>query len=235
MSRQPIATEYVDSALAGLHQSGLMNVPDPSMPDQMRDQSRAAQNDWIPWQAIDSTVSDDDVAELGSHFGGPLPEPYVAFLQYKHFYDLTESCLRFEPHVVGRWKQRLIEKYDRLCDHLGCDAHLIPIGEEPFMDAWPVCLDFKHRLPNGDCPVVFWDHEWVGTDKEICPMFSSTAKMFECLLYESESAIAFLYVNDDRDTPETLAVKRSMLSEFLKIDAEGAGGLARAYWLGRAV
>ena len=235
MLRQSIAARYVGSALAGLRQGGMMSVPDPSMPEKMRDQARAPQNDWIPWQAIDSTVSADNIAELESHFGGPLPEPYVAFLQYKHFYDLTESCVRFEQHVVGRWKKCLIQRYDWLCDHLCCDAHLIPIGEEPFMDAGPVCLDFKHRLPDGDCPIVYWDHEWVGTDVEIRPMFSSTEKMFECLLYESESAISFLYVDEDVDTPESLGVKRSMLSEFLKIDAEGAGGPARAYWMGRVI
>ncbi len=233
MSEQAIVTMYVDCALAGLRRSDTMRVPDPRMPVEMRSVDRPQRDDWIPWNAIDSTVSKSDIEELELHFGGPLPKLYAALLEYKHFYELTESCLRFEQHLVGRWKDDLLSKYDWLREHVRCGSHLVPIGEESFMDAGPVCLDFGQRRSDGDCAIVFWDHEWVGTDKEINPMFSSSTKMFECLLFEAESLVDFLHLDSETDTQESVELKRKHLFDFLAIDPEGAGGNAREYWASR--
>ena len=87
----------------------------------------------------------------------------------------------------------------------------------------------KRRDAARDCPVVFWDHEWVGTEKEIQPMFSSSAKMFECLRVVATSDVDFVY-HDESDDPALLPKKRALLAEFLSIDPEGAGGPAREYW-----
>ena len=105
----------------------------------------------------------------------------------------------------------------------------IPFGSEPFMDAGPVCFDTTRRLQDGDCPIVFWDHEWVGSKKEICPLFSSMSKMLECLKFEVQAEINFIY-HDETDNPEHLQKKKQLLSQFLSLDPTGAGETARSYW-----
>ena len=97
------------------------------------------------------------------------------------------------------------------------------------MNAGPVCFDTRHRAADGDCPVVFWDHEWVATDKEVQPMFSSCRKMFECLSLVAATDFSFIYHFDDDDS-SLLPQKRELLAQFLSLDPEGAGGPAREYW-----
>ena len=153
------------------------------MPTEMRDTNGSAMDDWVPWRPIASTVTDGDISELQSRFRGPLPAPYVAFLKHRHFYELVGCGVRFEDHVVGRWKKRLIDLYDTYRLRFPNGSHLIPFGRETFMDAGPVCFDFQKRRSNGDCPVVFWDHEWVSTDREVRLLFSSSERMFRCLAF----------------------------------------------------
>jgi hypothetical protein len=72
-------------------------------------------------------------------------------------------------------------------------------------------------------------HEWVGTDQEVRPMFSSADKMFQCLQFAAGNDVNFLYHDEDEDT-SLLPQKQEMLSRFLAIDADGAGSAAREYW-----
>jgi len=108
-------------------------------------------------------------------------------------------------------------------------AGLLPFGSEALMDAGPVCFDTRHRDANGDCPVVYWDHEWVGTEKEVGIMFSSSAKMFVSLTMVARSDVGFV-IHIDGDDPLLLPRKRSLLMEFLAVDPAGAGGPGREYW-----
>jgi hypothetical protein len=97
------------------------------------------------------------------------------------------------------------------------------------MDAGPVCFDTKRGNTAGDYPVVFWDHEWVGTENEVRPIFSSCAKMFECLSIVATNDFSFIH-HDDSEDMALLPQKRLLLAEFLHVDPEGAGGPARDYW-----
>jgi hypothetical protein len=106
---------------------------------------------------------------------------------------------------------------------------LLPFGSEALMDAGPVCFDTRHRTASGDCPVVYWDYDWVGTDKEVGILFSSTAKMFACLCLIADNDLKFVY-HDDSDDSSLLPQKRALLAKFLSFDPEGAGGPARDYW-----
>jgi len=98
------------------------------------------------------------------------------------------------------------------------------------MDAGPVCFDFQARYPNGDCPVVFWDHEWVKTDREVRLLFSSSERMFRCLTFVAKCDVRFVYGDPYEDSEEELAEKGRLLAEFLELDPDGAGGPAREYW-----
>lgn len=224
-----IVKNYVDESLAQLKRLGHMRCPG-KLPEKMKDASIPPSNDWVGWKPIPSTVTDTDLNALENETKLGFPPPYRDFLKYLHFVDLTERGIRFEPHLCSDWREKLRRAYfqswprERILD-----IGLLPFGDESQMDAGPVCFDTRFRLPDGDCPVVFWDHEWSGTDKEIHLMFSTSSKMFECLTLVAQSDFNFIY-HDNDDEPTDLPKKQQTLARFLATDPQGAGGAAKDYW-----
>lgn len=230
----PIVKNFVDSALVQLYRNGLMRTPG-KLPAEMHDDSIPPSNDWIGWKAVPSTVTDVELNDLERETGHAFPPLYREFLQYRHFEKLTGAGVRFERNLPQSWNRTLRDAFfhswprERIVD-----IGLLPFGSETMMDAGPVCFDTNRRNADGDCPVVFWDHEWIDSDKEIRPMFSSSAKMFECLSLVANHDLNFFHHYGD-DDPSLLQVKRVLLNRFLSIDPEGAGGPARDYWTGWGV
>lgn len=200
----------------------------PGVPDVMRDDSVPQTSDWMTWKPIPSTVTDAELDDLERYAGLPFPPLYRDLLKYVHFFDLTERGVRFQRHLPGEWDTSLRKIYLHCRDRI-MDVGLLPFGDETPMDAGPVCFDTTRFNESGDCPSVFWDHEWVGTDKEVNPLFSSTQKMFECLTFVANNDVNFFSHFDD-DDPAQLPIKRELLAEFLKIDPNGAGGPGRDHW-----
>jgi hypothetical protein len=224
----PLVTNFVDAAIAQLRRLDLMRWPGP-VPEPMRDASIPPCDDWIGWRPTPSTVTAPDLDGLESETGLAFPPLYRDFLQYRHFVELIEAGVRFERHLCHDWRDTLRKKYFRSWPRERIlDVGLLPFGDESFMDAGPACFDTRHPIADGDCPVVFWDHEWVGTDKEIQPLFSSCRKMFQCLLLVATTNFSFIYHRDD-DDPSLLPQKQELLAQFLGLDPGGAGGPARDY------
>ena len=219
---------YVDAAAEQLLRQGLRMTP-LNVPLEMRDQNIPVESDWVGWKPIPSTVTDADVADLEGIAGATFPPAYRAFLQYRHFYDLSEVGVRFYPHAVDSWRSNLVSNYAMPPKKRIAEIGLIPFGREAMMDAGPVCFDTRVRSADGDCPVVFWDHEWVDTEREVRPLFSSCMKMFECLLFVVSSEITFV-CHDRCDAADTVKRKKDLMSQFLSTDPNGAGGPARVYW-----
>lgn len=228
MANRDIVPQYVDAAIAQLRRHDLMRLPLPRMPAAMRDHSVELRDDWIGWKPVPSTVTDADLDELESEIGLRYPPLYREFLMAQHFLMLTEAGVRFIPHPIDGWKDELREAY-RACRDRIVEQKLIPLGYETFMDAGPVCLDARSQQSDGECPIVFWDHAWVGTDKEVRPMFSSTESMFRCLLFLAQHDVNFFY-HDDRDDPALLPRKQELMSQFLALDPHGGGSMALDYW-----
>ena len=225
---EDITHRYVDAAAAQLRQQGIRSIPI-QVPSAMRDYSIAVDSDWVAWKPIPSTVTDADLNELEATAGRAFPPAYRSFLKYQHFYELTEVGVRFCRHAVDTWRHTLQEQYAVEPKERITGIGLIPFGSEAMMDAGPVCFDTRRASLDGDSPVVFRDHEWSGTDHEICPMFSSCMKMFECLLIAATSDINFVY-RGEADPPDQLRRKKELMAQFLETDPDGAGGAARAYW-----
>jgi hypothetical protein len=144
---------------------------------------------------------------------------------------LTEAGVRFARHLSDSWRDNLRKSYFQSWDKSRIlDIGLIPFGDEAFMDAGPACFDTRYRPKDGDCPVVYWDHQRVGTAKEIGLLFSSSAKMFECLTLVAENDLNFFSYDPKYDDSSTIEERQRLLEGFLKIDAVGAGGAARDYW-----
>jgi hypothetical protein len=199
------------------------------MPTAMRDDSTPPEDDWIGWKAIPSTVTDEALDRLKGVLGTPYPPIYRDFLKYKHFYDLA-GPLRFIEHPVDAWEVKLRKAYNSWAPERIVKVGLIPFGDEAKMDAGPACFDTRRRDAAGDCPIVFWDHEWVGTDKEIRPLFSSAIAMFRCLGFAARSDVNFTYHDAGEDDADELPEKQRLLRQFLDLDPDGAGGVALDYW-----
>jgi len=196
------------------------------LPEQMLDTSIAPSRDWVGWRPTPSTVTDADLDALEAETGLAFPPHYRDLLKYRHFVELTATGVSFEPHLCHNWRDTLRAAYFRSWPRERIlDVGLLPIGSETMMDAGPVCFDTRHRTSDGDCPVVFWDHEWNGTVKEVQPMFSCSYKMFECLSLDAATDLG-----SHRDDTSLLPQKQELLRRFLALDPDGAGGPAREYW-----
>src|SRR5437763_1633250 len=101
-----IVTRFVDAALAQLRRRDLLRRPG-YVPNEMQDRSIPPSDDWIGWKPIPSTVLRSDLDELETETGLIHPPLCCDFLQYVHFVDLTETGVRFEPHLIGTWKETL--------------------------------------------------------------------------------------------------------------------------------
>lgn len=228
MDEFPYIADFYDAA-ASADFADLRRSPDPNMPVEMHDPKSIDSGDgWIGWRLIPSTVTDLELDELESTFGITYPPIYRAFLKIYHHYDLPSFGVRFSRNIIHRWKKDFEQDYTAYATVL--EQGLLPIGEETFMDAGAVCFDTRHPSPDGDCPVVFWDHEWVGTEREIRPLFSSGELMFASLAFALYADGDFAYHNSEEDDPARLPLKKKKMNVFLDIDPEGAGGVAREYW-----
>src|ERR1017187_2462819 len=220
---------YVDAALTQLKRRGQMRWPG-KLPDSMRDTSIPASKDWIGWKPVTSTATDAELDALEKETKLPFPPAYRDFLRYLHFVGLTETGIRFETHLCSEWREKLRRAYfqswprERILD-----IGLLPFGDESQMDAGPVCFDTRSRLQDGDCPVVFWDHEWSDTEKELRRMFSSRAKMFECLTFVAQTDFNFIH-HGNKDEPTVLVKKQQALARLKTLDPKGAGETAKDYW-----
>jgi hypothetical protein len=225
-----LVINYVDAAVAQLRRLDSMRLPG-KLPEQMRDSEVPTSQDWVGWKPIASTVTEADLRALEQETGLAFPPLYRDFLQYLHFVTLTEHGLRFERHLCDNWRETLRKAYYKSWPRERIlDKGLLPFGSESFMDAGPVCFDTRRRTDSGDCPVVFWDHEWINTAAEVRPMFSSCAKMFECLALIASTDFSFIYHGKD-DDPSLLPIKKQLMAQFLATDPNGAGGAARNYWI----
>ena len=226
---EEIVRRYVDKAIEQLRSKDSMCTPDPHLPKEMIDSKIVPDNDWVGWKTIPSTVTDNDLDEIQKKIGLEFPPLYRVFLKYQYFYDLTEVGLCFCIHPINIWRFELKKLYQSWDTNRILGNGLIPFASETNMDAGPVCFDTRKRLPDGDCPVVYWDHEWIGTKNEVNLMFSSSLKMFECLTITASASTNFVY-HDEDDPAEQLPYKKMIMSKFLEADSEGAGGVAREYW-----
>lgn len=221
-----VVRRFVDAVLAKHYR--MIGGP---VPPEMLDSTIEPRDDWVGWKPVPSTVTDADLDELEYQYGFRYPPLYRELLRTVHYFGLSWVGFVFAAHVIGSWRETLEQLYQACNEPRILGRGLLPFGSELDLGAGPVCLDTRHRFPNGDCPVVFWDHEWIGKEREISPLFSSSERMFRCLTYAAEAPIPFTY-RANEDPPTVVAEKLALMRQFLLLDPEGAGGPARAYWTG---
>jgi len=116
----------------------------------------------VEWTVIPSTLQPEDVDALEEAFGIRLPPLFRAYLLARfHLFNQVRSrrhaqvlfmsdvpaCGPLEPlrKLLTSWRPLL-------------DAGFVPFAE--WGDGWgPMCFDTSHPLTDGDCPIVWMDHE----------------------------------------------------------------------------
>jgi hypothetical protein len=184
-----LVVEFVEASLAHLRRVDSMRLPIPDMPVEMRDDTVRPMNDWIGWKSIPSTVTTRDLNELERELGLRFPPLYRDLLMYRHFYDLA-APFDFFRHPVHSWKSVLRDQYASWMPERIIGAGLVPFGDERLAGAGPVCFDTRQRAADGDCPIVCWDHDRVGTTEEVWPLFSSFAACLSCATFPPEAIAA---------------------------------------------
>lgn len=224
----PVVTQFVDATLARLRDWDMMNHLAIVIPDAMLADNFDRKAEWSHWKPIPSTVTDEQLDSLEQEIGLTYPPLYRDFLRYVHFIELSLTDVAFERHSSTAWMESLRILYRGYLPERIVGVGLIPFGS--FSDFGLVCFDTRSSQSDDDCPIVYWDHDWVETEQEVNPLFSSSAKMFECLTFVAKHDTPFFYHDEARDDPSELALKADLLRQFFAIDTDGAGGPARRGW-----
>ena len=167
----------------------MMHLPHPNMAEEMRDYAHKADDDWLPWKPVLSTVTNEDIVELEQKIQLTYLKLYIDFLKYKHFYELwpVEEITFFE-HGIYEWKKKLLDKYflSWLPDKL-IDKGYICFAD--YEDWGIVCFDTTRRTgQDGDCEIIMVDHELLYDDptpKRV--LYSSFAEMIHTLVGAQKS------------------------------------------------
>ena len=105
--------KLVDERLVEMNSTGLMKYP--VVPTEMA-AGPADDEGWIPWKAIPSTITHEEVTALQERIGYELPILFVQLILYKHFMELSFENIRFIPlpsnegiRAVQTWVQEQSE------------------------------------------------------------------------------------------------------------------------------
>jgi hypothetical protein len=117
---------------------------------------------WVEWRVLPSTLSETEVAAIEAEFGVQFPPLFRAYLRARfHLFDQVKS-LRYDQQVFMT-DTPAGEPLKPLRELLSSWRPLTHAGYIPFAewgDGWgPMCFDAARRDTDGDCPVVWMDHE----------------------------------------------------------------------------
>jgi hypothetical protein len=117
---------------------------------------------WIPWKPILSPVSDAEILDLEAVAGAPFPPLFRGWLMYKCLLMTDFGLLRL-PETPSDDPLREIRRLIGIMDSQPCfrPRRVIPFGHDG-NDTGPLCFDLNRPLPDGDYPIILYDHELLG-------------------------------------------------------------------------
>ena len=148
---------------------------------------------WVAWRLLPSTLVESDVTQLETQYGVSFPPLFRAYLlALFQLFDQIHSE-RHDQQILNTDVPsndplgpitRLLDAWKPLLY-----ARFIPFAE--WGDGWgPMCFDTANRLDDGDCPIVWMDHEQLiplGPDKlgyresvvaHVNPLYASYREFF---------------------------------------------------------
>jgi hypothetical protein len=114
---------------------------------------------WRSWKPLDSPVTDADMLDLEAVIGEPLPSLFRAWLMYRCLLMTDFGPVRL-PDTPSDDPLGPFRRYVALMDSQPYfrPRRVVPFGSDG-NGVGPLCFDLARRLPDGDCPVVLFDHE----------------------------------------------------------------------------
>ena len=175
---------------------------------------------WVDWKLIRRSEGiDPALTDFELEIGYSLPHLFK--LWHSRYYTLYGQIgIARLPEIPSNNPLEPLRKtyYELLPEQL-YQIGLIPFGDEGMMDAGPLCFDTRQPMPDADWPIVYWDHEWANSDREISPaVFSSFGKLLECAIhYWSPGVLGW-------------KAQQKRIRGFFHIDPHGAGSTGQDYW-----
>jgi hypothetical protein len=114
---------------------------------------------WVLWRMLPSTVTEQQVRELEQLVNAEFPPLFRAFLTARFIMELGTPWVRL-PALPSDAPLRDVRRMIRACAPLH-EAGYVAFANDT-NDTGPVCFDVVQRLPDGDCPVVLFDHDVLG-------------------------------------------------------------------------
>jgi hypothetical protein len=117
---------------------------------------------WVEWRVLPSTLTEHDVAAVETEFGVQFPPLFRAYLLARfQLFDQVHS--RRYDQLIFMTDTPAGKAPKPLRKLLSAWRPLIEAGYVPFAQ-WgdgcgPMCFDSGKRGPDGECPVVWMDHE----------------------------------------------------------------------------
>jgi len=136
---------------------------DAGVPPEMR-AGEVNEDGWVEWRLLPSTLSEADVAAVEREFAVEFPPLFRAYLLARfHLFDQAKSE-RYDQQILmtDTPANRPLAPLRELLNAWGplIDAGYVPFAQ--WGDGWgPMCFDARARGADGDCPVVWLDHERV--------------------------------------------------------------------------
>lgn len=133
------------------------------------------------WNAISSTIHDEEINQLEYYFGHQLPETYISFLKYRHYIELVlgEDSVAFFRNIPGQLVQDVKREVQNNFVYLK-ERSFIPFAT--LSDYGVLCFD-ANQSDSKDYPVVSFEHE--DGYEDAVPY----AKNFESMFYEFEDKL----------------------------------------------
>jgi hypothetical protein len=121
---------------------------------------------WVKWKLLPSTLTEKDVFKVEQMLPGQFPPLFRAFLTTSFTMEIESSEVRL-PALPSD------DPLSELLLELRGWSILFPSNYVAFAEEGnglgPLCFDFDSRLPDGDCPVVRFDHEQLANlGEELC-------------------------------------------------------------------
>ncbi|EMI16391.1 cell wall assembly and cell proliferation coordinating protein [Rhodopirellula maiorica SM1] len=126
---------------------------------------------WVAWRMLPSTLSESDVSQMETEFAIQLPPLFRAYLLagfqlFDQIHSSRYDQLIFNTDVPSNNPLGPIRQLINVWKPL-LSANFIPFAQ--WGDGWgPMCFDAANRTADGDCPIVWMDHELLaplGPDK----------------------------------------------------------------------
>ncbi len=117
---------------------------------------------WVGWEMLPSTLSQEDIVRLESEFRIDFPPLFRAYLLarfqlFDQIYSAQYDQAIFNVDVPSN------NPLGPIRDLINAWIPLLSASYIPFAqwgDGWgPMCFDTENRNDNGDCPIVWMDHE----------------------------------------------------------------------------